>query len=222
MPPADKRLLSFSTIDTTIGLTYLNGNEELYLKILNNFLVRYHDVDILTMNEQTLKNTLHSIKGLSATLGMVSLAKTAIQTENSNQDEDSLLSFLSKLQEVIEELEHIFNTDKEEIPSTILIIEDDRENIDELIEILDDYDILIALNRYEALEIFDQEEINIVLLNSKLNRSSGREIFDFLKQYTNINEMPNIFIDIPFQAKKLIDEIERKLKISRNTSIKYL
>jgi len=222
MPPADKRLLSFSTIDTTIGLTYLNGNEELYLKILNNFLVRYHDVDILTMNEQTLKNTLHSIKGLSATLGMVSLAKTAIQTENSNQDEASLLSFLSKLQEVIEELEHIFNTDKEEIPSTILIIEDDRENIDELIEILDDYDILIALNRYEALEIFDQEEINIVLLNSKLNRSSGREIFDFLKQYTNINEMPNIFIDIPFQAKKLIDEIERKLKISRNTSIKYL
>jgi len=218
----DNKLLSFKTIDSTVGLKYLNENEELYLKILNNFLLRYQDIEFLNLDEVLLMNTLHSIKGLSATLGMMDLAKACIQAENSNKEKSALLEFSSKLEEVMDELKHLFNVNKEKMPSTILIIEDNRENIDELIEILEEYDILIALNRYEALEIFDQEKINIVLLNSKLNHSSGREIFDFLKQYTNIGDMPNIFIDIPFQAEKLIEEIEEKLKISENTSIKYL
>ena len=211
MPLENDHLASFKYIDTKIGLKYLNGNETLYLKILNNFLLRYQDTKQHSTEKSSLKNTIHTIKGLSATLGMTDLTKSATKIENFHTEE-SLLNFFTKLQEVINELEALFIQNKEEIHSTILIIEDNRENIDKLIEILDAYDILIALNRYEALEIFDQEEIDIVLLNSKLQHTSGKEIFDFLKQYTNINNIPNIFIDIPFQANELIEEIEEKLQ----------
>jgi HPt (histidine-containing phosphotransfer) domain-containing protein len=211
MPQSNDPLPSFNYIDTSIGLKYLNGNKILYLKILNNFLLRYKDTKQLSMDEISLKNTIHTIKGLSATLGMTNLTKSATKIEKFHQKE-SLLDFFIQLQEVIHELETLFIQNKEEIHSTILIIEDNRENIDKLIEILDAYDILIAINRYEALEIFDQEEIDIVLLNSKLQHTSGREIFDFLKQYTNINNIPNIFIDVPFQPNELVEEIEEKLQ----------
>jgi len=219
MPHADNKLSSLNTIDIEIGLKYLNGNKELYLKILNNFLTRYKDIDPHAMNEGALANTIHSIKGLSATLGMGALSHASIKIENSPTEKSSLLDFFQKLSEVISELETLFAKNNKECVSTILIIEDNRENIDELIEILDNYDILIALNRYEALEVFDQEKIDMVLLNAKLNHTSGREIFDFLKQYTSICNMTNIFIDVPFHAKALIKEIEDKLNISDKKSI---
>ncbi len=218
MHQENEPLPSFNYIDTSIGLKYLNGNKILYLKILNNFLRRYQDTKQHSIDKASLKNTIHTIKGLSATLGMNDLAKSATETEESNEEE-CILDFFTKLQEVIGELETLFIQQTEEIHSSILIIEDKRENIDELIEILDAYDVLIALNRYEALEIFDQEKINIVLLNSKLQHTSGREIFDFLKQYTNINDIPNIFIDVPFQANELVEQIEKKLHTNNNKFI---
>ena len=214
MPQTNDNLPSFNHIDTSIGLKYLNGNKALYLKILNNFLLRYQELNQYSIDESSLENTIHTIKGLSATLGMTTLANTATKIQESNKEKESLLDFFTKLEEVINELETLFSKNIEEVHASILIIEDNRENIDTLIEILDAYDILIALNRYEALEILDQEEINMVLLNSKLQHTSGREIFDFLKQYTNINNIPNIFIDVPFQEEELIREIEEKLEIN--------
>jgi len=219
MPHTNNKLSSLNTIDTDVGLKYLNGNDKLYLKILNNFLIRYRDTTSSDLNEESWERTLHSIKGLSATLGMGALSKATIKMELSHKKESSFIDFFKKLSEVIAELETLFVQNSKECVSTVLIIEDNRENIDELIEILDNYDILIALNRYEALEVFDQEKIDMVLLNSKLNHTSGREIFDFLKQHTSICNMTNIFIDVPVQAKALIKEIEEKLNINDKKAI---
>ena len=219
MPLTDNKLSSLKTINIEIGLKYLNGNKELYLKILNNFLIRYKETTVLSLNKASFEDSIHSIKGLSATLGMEALYQATIKIESSPIKNPSLPEFFKKLSEVISELETLFIENSKECVSTILIIEDNRENIDELIEILDNYDILVALNRYEALEVFDKEKIDMVLLNSKLNHTSGREIFDFLQQHTNICNMTNIFIDVPFKEKTLIEEIEKKLKINDKKSI---
>jgi len=48
-------------IDTTIGLKYLNNNEELYLKILNRFLTRYRDFDIKSIKEDDFKSEMHTL-----------------------------------------------------------------------------------------------------------------------------------------------------------------
>ncbi|MCK4440507.1 MAG: hypothetical protein KAU90_00780, partial [Sulfurovaceae bacterium] len=59
-----KELLDFKYIDTELGLQYLNGNKELYFKILKNFLNRYKDLQIEILDNDKLNNTIHTIKGL--------------------------------------------------------------------------------------------------------------------------------------------------------------
>jgi len=64
-------------IDTTAGLKYLNNNRELYLKILNRFLTRYREFDIREIEKDSFKNEMHTLKGLSSTLGMDQLTDLA-------------------------------------------------------------------------------------------------------------------------------------------------
>lgn len=63
-------LPSFIYINTEIGLKFLNNNKKLYLKILNSFLDRYEHLEIDVLDSEELHDVIHSIKGLSATLGM--------------------------------------------------------------------------------------------------------------------------------------------------------
>ena len=225
-------LPAFTHIDTLTGLKYLNGNKSLYLKILNNFLLRYKDIHLLEHTYNELQDIIHSIKGLSATLGMTSLTEIATKLNSNKNIEEKAPIFFQKLNEVINDLEENLNLyDK---TSSILIIDDHRENIDELITILDDeYDILLAINKYEAFEIFDTESIDFVIINSKLQNSTGEEVFNFLKKHTQIQEIPLLFsstvgnyhsktieesigeivtINPPFHKTELIKYIDRALK----------
>jgi len=183
----------FKYIDTTVGLKYLNGNRELYIKILENFLIRYKNIDITALSEEELLNVAHTIKGLSATLGMKQLTEVLINMQK-NQ-EQTTLKFTKELEKILQELTPIFNKEKSREISTILLINNSREEIDELIDILDDeYDILLALNQYEALEIFDTEEIDLVILHKEIDNMCGIEVFNFLKKHANIEKTSLIFI----------------------------
>lgn len=71
----------FTNIDTTSGLMYLDGNKKLYLKILNIFYEDYHNVDLEKIPKDELKIIIHTIKGLSANIGALSLHKIAVQSE---------------------------------------------------------------------------------------------------------------------------------------------
>jgi PleD family two-component response regulator len=225
------QLPTFTHIDTRTGLKYLNGNKSLYLKILNNFLLRYKDIHLLDYTYNEVQDIIHSVKGLSATLGMTSLAQISMELNNDNHIEEKSLIFFNELNKVIDDLEKHLNADKK--TSSILIIDDNRENIDELINILDDeYDILLAINKYEAFEVFDTESIDFVIINSKLQNSTGEAVFNFLKKHTQIQEIPMLFSSIegdyhsqtikesigeirtinpPFQAEELIEHINMSL-----------
>jgi len=86
-------------INTTLGLKHLNHDQDLYLKILHSFIERYEDLDLSTLNKEEQARTLHTIKGLTATLGMESLTHITEQLEkNINQ---SLLSIFSQQLKII-------------------------------------------------------------------------------------------------------------------------
>jgi len=195
-----KELLELKYIDTELGLEYLNGNIELYHKILKNFVNRYKDLQIETLDKDKLKNTIHTIKGLSATLGMTELSEIASSLNREKRyKKDKLIEFSIKLELIIEELQIKL---QEEKPKTILIITDKIIDIDILVEILGDkHDVIVALDNQTALEAIETEDISLILL----------EI-----------DMINIYEDIKSKSIPIIFTIDNLEKISNINSVKYI
>jgi len=71
------------SIDIVLGLKHCNNNHPLYFKILNSFVKRYQNINLREISSEDLPRTLHSLKGLSATLGMVSLTEIITELEYS-------------------------------------------------------------------------------------------------------------------------------------------
>jgi len=204
-----KELLELKYIDTKVGLEYLNGNIELYYKILRNFVNRYKDLQIDTLDKDKLKNTIHTIKGLSATLGMTKLSEIATTLNREKiYEKNKLIEFSTKLELIIEELQIKL---QEEKPKTILIITDKIIDIDILVEILGDkHDVIVALDNQTALEAIETEDISLILLEidmmdiyDDIKSKSIPIIFtiDNLEKISNINSMN--YITKPFNKKEL-------------------
>jgi len=75
------KLPNTASIDISLGLKHCNQNRALYFKILNSFVRRYQHINLYQLEDR--QRTLHSLKGLSATLGMSALNKIIMQLENS-------------------------------------------------------------------------------------------------------------------------------------------
>jgi len=158
----DIKLPYFEYIDTTVGLRYLNNNRVLYLKILNNFLSRYKDLKVCELEDIELKNTIHSIKGLASTLGMVSLSNLATLL-HTQLDRENLCEFIKALTLVIDELQTVLHRDN---PKIILLITDKKEDLDFLLEHLSfEYDIAVAIDKESAFETISSEHISLILLD---------------------------------------------------------
>jgi len=195
-----KELLELKYIDSKLGLEYLNGNIELYYKILKNFVNRYKDLQIETLDKDKLKNTIHTIKGLSATLGMTELSELATSLNREKiYEKDKLAEFSMKLELIIKELQIKLQDEK---PKTILIITDKIIDIDILVEILGDkHDVIVALDNQTALEAIESEDISLILL----------EI-----------DMMAIYNDIKSKSIPIIFTIDNPEKISNINSIDYI
>jgi PleD family two-component response regulator len=214
----DTELPYFQYIDTTLGLKYLNDNKKLYLKILNNFLERYENLKIDNLSDEEFKNTIHTIKGLSSTLGMIYLSSIAkIIHKSSNRER--VVEFSTNLALVIDELQIEL---KEKKRKSILIVDNISEDIDILINFLDDrHDIIVASNEADAIETVTTEDISLVLLYINLKNSDLSEIYTILKEKST----PTIFmidksdcdiIKYSNYIKKPFDEIELKKHIKQH------
>lgn len=93
-------------INTTLGLKHLNDNDTLYVKILKSFAKRYKELQPHTLKEEELSRTLHTVKGLTATLGMESLTAIIEQLEN-NTTLPLLSDFSQQLEIVVIEIENL-------------------------------------------------------------------------------------------------------------------
>jgi len=89
---------------------------------------------------------------------------------------------------------------------TILIVDDTETNIDILLEILDDeYDILVSLDGRSALEIVQEENIDLILLDIMMPEMDGYEVCTVLKSIESTQDIPVVFIT----AKTDEDSIEK-------------
>jgi len=77
---------------------------------------------------------------------------------------------------------------------TILIVDDVSENVDILVELLNDYDLVTALNAKSALEIVKEEDIDLILLDIMMPEMDGFEVCDILKQDRDTQHIPIIFL----------------------------
>ena len=91
---------NFEHINKEVGLKFLNANVGLYLKILNSFLTRYEHINIASLNPDELKDVVHTVKGLSATLGMEKLNRLCM----ADLTEESVIELEKNLSLVIDEL----------------------------------------------------------------------------------------------------------------------
>ncbi len=118
---------------------------------------------------------------------------------------------------------------------TILIVDDTETNIDILLELLsDDYDILVALDGQSALEILQQERVDLILLDIMMPEMDGYEVCRILKTQAKTKDIAVVFITAkidensierayevggsdyitkPFKPRELIVRIKTQLKL---------
>jgi signal transduction histidine kinase/ABC-type amino acid transport substrate-binding protein/CheY-like chemotaxis protein/HPt (histidine-containing phosphotransfer) domain-containing protein len=96
----------FDNIDCNIGLGQLGNNKDLYKTILHNFYETYKEYDINKQDEDTLLRDMHTIKGLSATIGATKLQQISTLLDK-NLDSTLFDDFQNILSDVIQDLKKI-------------------------------------------------------------------------------------------------------------------
>ena len=81
------------------------------------------------------------------------------------------------------------------IKNSILIIEDNKENIDGLRAILDDdYDVFVAINGSGAINLLKTTQPDLILLDIGLPDMDGFDVLERLRKLKGCENIPVIFI----------------------------
>ncbi len=117
---------------------------------------------------------------------------------------------------------------------TILVIDDTVENLDILGELLEQYDVIDAISGEDALEVLNEEKVDLILLDIMMPEMDGYEVCKRLKSNLETNDIPIIFITAktdedsieeayevggidyvtkPFKPKELLARVKRELKL---------
>ncbi len=92
---------------------------------------------------------------------------------------------------------------------TILIVDDDKSNIDILLHILSDYDIITTLEGQKAIEIALADNIDLILLDIVMPNMDGFEVCQMLKISDKSSNIPIIFLS----AKYDMDDITKGFEL---------
>jgi diguanylate cyclase (GGDEF)-like protein len=117
---------------------------------------------------------------------------------------------------------------------TILIVDDTISNLDILGELLEQYDVIDAISGEDAIDILQDEKVDLILLDIMMPEMDGFEVCKILKKNINTKDIPIIFItakvdeesiarayDIggtdyvakPFRPKELLSRVKKELQI---------
>jgi len=126
------------------------------------------------------------------------------------------------------------------INRTILIVDDTVENLDILIELLKNYDVIDTTNGQDALNIAQNEKVDLVLLDIMMPNMNGYEVCKQLKLNPKTRNIPIIFITAktdeksikkafdlggvdyitkPFLQKELLSRVKNHLALAKQTSL---
>jgi len=160
----------FDTIDTNIGLSHMGGNEKLYLKILNDFVSNYENLNLEILNDEEFTRTIHTLKGLSANIGANTVNQIALEIEHT-KDKTLLPKLYEELNKVISELKEKLNTTNSKANTKKPL---DPSKRDELFNSLKE---AVESKRIQKCRPII-EEIEQYQLNSE-----DKELFDIIKNY---------------------------------------
>jgi len=99
----DISIPDFTTIYKNIGLSHMSGDKELYLKVLKRFRDNYSGLKLDSMSRDEYDRAIHTIIGLSETIGAIELNVIAKKL-NKIEDRELISKFEDTLQRVILEL----------------------------------------------------------------------------------------------------------------------
>jgi HPt (histidine-containing phosphotransfer) domain-containing protein len=104
----------FASIDTAIGLDYLSNNKKIYLDLLHNFLKKYTNYDLSTMEVDEFARATHTLKGLSASVGADELNRL-VSVLDKTKDHALIQGVHEALERVLDELREklVFTVEKE-------------------------------------------------------------------------------------------------------------
>ena len=169
---------NFISIDSTLGLKHMNDNKKLYLSVLVNFYKTYKDLMLEELNDNDLKVTLHTVKGLSANIGAINLHKISKILDNTI-NKNLFSKFYDELNLVLEDLKNISlkEQNKDKLPN---------EEIDKLFT-----DITIFAKKRRAKQIKEIIEIlsNIELSTKQLRMLKDIQLFLDKRDYNSIVEL---------------------------------
>jgi len=96
-------LPEFKTLDKEYGLNLVMGNTNAYMQILKG-MTKYKEINFEELDNEELKRTMHTLKGLTASAGALYLSQIAKEIEESLKRE-MIPQFVTKLNEMITEIE---------------------------------------------------------------------------------------------------------------------
>jgi len=78
---------------------------------------------------------------------------------------------------------------------TIMIVDDTEMNIVILVEALkEDYDLIVAINGLEAIEILEEQKPDLILLDIMMPEMNGYEVLEGLKTQSTLEHIPVILL----------------------------
>ena len=191
---AHKQISSdWKLIDYPIGLTRLNNNKTLYNDILKNFAKNYSTIDLHSItDEEELKRTIHSLKGISGNIEARHLYELTSEAESS-LDSNHFNTIHLEIHLIIDEINSKL-TIKEEDPSDNVLIKksiEEKEKINlysKLITKAQSRRSNLCKEILEELDSYELDDNDISLLRTIENHLSKREyasIIVLLEEYIN-------------------------------------
>jgi HPt (histidine-containing phosphotransfer) domain-containing protein len=164
------------TIDTAKGLEYLSNDKKIYLKLLDNFLKKYTDFDLYSMDEEEFARGTHTLKGLSASVGANEL-NTLVSVLDKTKDRTLIQNMNEALERVLNELREklVFNVEKEVLSDKkVLSAQNEKVLLEEMREALE------SMEPQKCEEII--KEFNTYTLNDALKDTLAK-INSFVDEY---------------------------------------
>jgi len=212
MPTNPDLPFELSGLDLTNAVQRMSGDWLLLRKVLLSFRNDFSNVrEILddTLSDGAQQNSLrliHTIKGLSETIGSAELHRVAVQFEKElriGQETPSRASFEETLQTVMDIINLLPEAKPEikreeptiELPM-ILIVDDVPTNIKILADVLRrDYRIKVSSNGIDALERAQlSPHPDLILLDVMMPNMDGYEVLRRLKKNPTTQKIPVIFV----------------------------
>ena len=138
-------LPDFKHIDTEVGLDNLAGNRALYVEILKDFYAMYSSFEMNRDDKKEYNMQVHTLKGLSASIGATSLTGMVKRVDESKEDEELQKLLCIELGLVVEDLKILEESNESD---EVVLMETTYDHIQDLFNSLKE---LLQDNRPSAI-----------------------------------------------------------------------